>query len=198
MAVYPPPLTYDFLAAQISRPRIAESLNDWSPRPPTSVTRPTLISSTTGVAFLQPVKTEAARARISKTDSSLLICSPPEQNSLTERIVAQIRHPCPDRGGCIGLPVTRQAHVPAVRLPLRMSEHPLTIGVYPAISEMHQTILSLLGDLSLIHISEPTRLGMISYAVFCLKKKKTQKTKSKEKTNDERNTKKGKETNNIQ
>ena len=29
------------------------------------------------------------------------------------------------------------------------------------------------GDyLSLIHISEPTRLGMISYAVFCLKKKK--------------------------
>src|SRR5450756_3081145 len=31
--------------------------------------------------------------------------------------------------------------------------------------------------LSLIHISEPTRLGMISYAVFCLKKKK--KTKKK-------------------
>src|SRR5450756_915898 len=31
-------------------------------------------------------------------------------------------------------------------------------------------------DLSLIHISEPTRLGMISYAVFCLKKKKS-KTK---------------------
>src|SRR5450756_1138284 len=32
------------------------------------------------------------------------------------------------------------------------------------------------GDfLSLIHISEPTRLGMISYAVFCLKKKKKKK-----------------------
>src|SRR5450759_731 len=30
-------------------------------------------------------------------------------------------------------------------------------------------------SLSLIHISEPTRLGMISYAVFCLKKKKTKK-----------------------
>src|SRR5659263_301608 len=28
-----------------------------------------------------------------------------------------------------------------------------------------------LPELSLIHISEPTRLGMISYAVFCLKKK---------------------------
>src|SRR5665648_1165530 len=30
-------------------------------------------------------------------------------------------------------------------------------------------ILRSLKDLSLIHISEPTRLGMISYAVFCLK-----------------------------
>ena len=30
--------------------------------------------------------------------------------------------------------------------------------------------------LSLIHISEPTRLGMISYAVFCLKKKKRKET----------------------
>src|SRR5450756_11052 len=49
--------------------------------------------------------------------------------------------------------------------------------------------------LSLIHISEPTRLGMISYAVFCLKKKKktlniniyhtklTKKKKKKKKTN---------------
>ena len=33
-------------------------------------------------------------------------------------------------------------------------------------------------SLSLIHISEPTRLGMISYAVFCLKKKKTLKKKN--------------------
>src|SRR5450756_524468 len=29
----------------------------------------------------------------------------------------------------------------------------------------------ILVQISLIHISEPTRLGMISYAVFCLKKK---------------------------
>ena len=31
----------------------------------------------------------------------------------------------------------------------------------------------------LLHISEPTRLGMISYAVFCLKKKKKKKKKKK-------------------
>src|SRR5450756_3169237 len=35
----------------------------------------------------------------------------------------------------------------------------------------------LVYELSLIHISEPTRLGMISYAVFCLKKKKKTSTK---------------------
>src|SRR5665648_59122 len=34
------------------------------------------------------------------------------------------------------------------------------------------TAQGLVQQLSLIHISEPTRLGMISYAVFCLKKKK--------------------------
>src|SRR5660398_311148 len=47
-------------------------------------------------------------------------------------------------------------------------------------------------DLSLIHISEPTRLRRISYAVFCLKKKKKKnknrklkihRKKKKEKTN---------------
>src|SRR5450756_2710500 len=36
----------------------------------------------------------------------------------------------------------------------------------------HAALSQILEDLSLIHISEPTRLGMISYAVFCLKKKK--------------------------
>src|SRR5450759_5491641 len=34
--------------------------------------------------------------------------------------------------------------------------------------------------LSLIHISEPTRLGMISYAVFCLKKKTKHIKKTKQ------------------
>src|SRR5450756_2754057 len=34
------------------------------------------------------------------------------------------------------------------------------------------TLTDSMKNLSLIHISEPTRLGMISYAVFCLKKKK--------------------------
>ena len=43
---------------------------------------------------------------------------------------------------------------------------------------------ALLAALSLIHISEPTRLGMISYAVFCLKKKKNTKKKKNNKKKD--------------
>src|SRR5450756_2998013 len=46
---------------------------------------------------------------------------------------------------------------------------------HPSKSSKHAT------DLSLIHISEPTRLGMISYAVFCLKKKKKKKKTKKQK-----------------
>src|SRR5665648_1205697 len=47
-------------------------------------------------------------------------------------------------------------------------------------SFLHNTNINLIdNNLSLIHISEPTRLGMISYAVFCLKKKNKKKKKKK-------------------
>src|SRR5665648_1219504 len=51
------------------------------------------------------------------------------------------------------------------------------LGVGPVV--LYQELLTYChkGKLSLIHISEPTRLGMISYAVFCLKKKKNKKNK---------------------
>src|SRR5674476_1505125 len=44
------------------------------------------------------------------------------------------------------------------------------------------------GDLSLIHISEPTRQAEISYAVFCLKKKKKKKNNKKKKKKKLHNT----------
>ena len=40
-----------------------------------------------------------------------------------------------------------------------------------------ETVVMNYYKLSLIHISEPTRQAEISYAVFCLKKKKKQKAK---------------------
>src|SRR5450756_1954766 len=40
----------------------------------------------------------------------------------------------------------------------------------PDVDDVYMTAVQLTSGLSLIHISEPTRLGMISYAVFCLKK----------------------------
>ena len=42
-------------------------------------------------------------------------------------------------------------------------------------------------DLSLIHISEPTRRTPISYAVFCLKKKKIQKKKQNDNNKKKKN-----------
>src|SRR5450759_2248188 len=53
--------------------------------------------------------------------------------------------------------------------------HGMLYGMAPALREQRIVeVLELVDltnrkDLSLIHISEPTRLGMISYAVFCLK-----------------------------
>src|SRR5450756_2447228 len=46
--------------------------------------------------------------------------------------------------------------------------------------------------LSLIQISEPTRLGMISYAVFCLKKKKNKKKTKERKIQTKKQIKKNK------
>ena len=43
-----------------------------------------------------------------------------------------------------------------------------------------QNLEIILVDLSLIHISEPTRLLSISYAVFCLKKKIKTKKETKQ------------------
>src|SRR5665254_29533 len=49
--------------------------------------------------------------------------------------------------------------------------------------------------LSLIHISEPTRLLSISYAVFCLKKKKKQIKEKKKKKNKKKKKKRKKKQN---
>src|SRR5660398_283559 len=53
---------------------------------------------------------------------------------------------------------------------------------------MYITWKALMETLSLIHISEPTRLRRISYAVFCLKKKKktNHKTSGDNRANRER------------
>ena len=57
---------------------------------------------------------------------------------------------------------------------LRGSNTEPIIRIYAEASseEIATQLIKKVKDLSLIHISEPTRLGMISYAVFCLKKKK--------------------------
>src|SRR5665647_2850831 len=56
----------------------------------------------------------------------------------------------------------------AIRYP-RLYQNPLLLTWYSTILLSNQLGMN---DLSLIHISEPTRRTPISYAVFCLKKKK--------------------------
>ena len=52
--------------------------------------------------------------------------------------------------------------------------------------EFHRSVMvQMPTGLSLIHISEPTRQAEISYAVFCLKKKKKTKLIKKNKKNNE-------------
>src|SRR5450759_4775558 len=63
------------------------------------------------------------------------------------------------------------ALAPAKRGPKTTEPNPLTAAL--ALLRRDNARLSLRLTLSLIHISEPTRLGMISYAVFCLKQKTT-------------------------
>src|SRR5450756_1624889 len=75
-------------------------------------------------------------------------------------------------------PLLEHAHVPAVarvapphaRVPPAPAvlDHPREAAL--AAREDPRGELARGALLSLIHISEPTRLGMISYAVFCLKK----------------------------
>ena len=61
----------------------------------------------------------------------------------------------------------------------KRKEQKLTIeksNCYIELDKICASIRDTVHALSLIHISEPTRLGMISYAVFCLKKKKMPST----------------------
>ena len=52
-------------------------------------------------------------------------------------------------------------------------------------------------DLSLIHISEPTRRTPISYAVFCLKKKRKKDRKKKKQTRASKNADQSGETDSL-
>src|SRR5450756_2655288 len=105
---------------------------------------------------------------------------PPAAQASRERSVGR------GRGGCDA--TMRRMDAPEVRidvvdqdeagelLTVRRAAFVSEAQVYddPNIPPLTQTMDELRADLdlSLIHISEPTRLGMISYAVFCLKKKK--------------------------
>eukprot|EP00825_Cyclidium_porcatum_P002102 TRINITY_DN10973_c0_g1_i2.p1 TRINITY_DN10973_c0_g1~~TRINITY_DN10973_c0_g1_i2.p1 ORF type:complete len:182 (-),score=20.89 TRINITY_DN10973_c0_g1_i2:27-572(-) len=102
-----------------------------------------------------------------------------------QKIINRSDMPC---GSTVGPMTSAALSIPAVDIGNPMwAMHSIreTMGVYD-----HEYLINALTwfynhgaqYLSLIHISEPTRLGMISYAVFCLKKKKTKNKKTMHKT----------------
>src|SRR5450756_1919216 len=82
------------------------------------------------------------------------------------RSYADWREPVLPTASWAGFPILLHGRVIAV-VNVQTIEQRLTPDVVADIEPVVSTI-ALLILLSLIHISEPTRLGMISYAVFCL------------------------------
>src|SRR5450756_3105279 len=84
------------------------------------------------------------------------------------------RAACGVAGACPQVPVEAAGGLeadPHDPLPARLAPDPDLPVQEPQVAAGR--IAGVVADtLSLIHISESTRLGMISYAVFCLKKKK--------------------------
>eukprot|EP00658_Telonema_sp_P-2_P074409 TRINITY_DN6361_c0_g1_i2.p1 TRINITY_DN6361_c0_g1~~TRINITY_DN6361_c0_g1_i2.p1 ORF type:complete len:101 (-),score=12.53 TRINITY_DN6361_c0_g1_i2:23-325(-) len=76
-----------------------------------------------------------------------------------------------------GLGAVRTHTIPGSRLSRALSN--ILEGLAGS-SHTNTNATGLIHGLSLIHISEPTRLLSISYAVFCLKKKKTTRTRTKD------------------
>nr|WP_269836323.1 heme exporter protein CcmD [Salmonella enterica] len=59
-----------------------------------------------------------------------------------------------------------------VWLAVAMTVAPLALLALHTVLQRRAILRGVAQQLSLIHISEPTRLRCLSYAVFCLKKKK--------------------------
>src|SRR5450759_5583130 len=94
-------------------------------------------------------------------DDALAGLPQPEHDAL-QRVIDIARRVAPHAvdGVSYGVPALKVAGKPLIGV--SASAHHLSIFPFSPAAI----------DLSLIHISEPTRLGMISYAVFCLKKKR--------------------------
>ena len=89
-------------------------------------------------------------------------------------IAAKTAHP--ESTCCCPVLPEKTGHLHTVRneKPVKVEVGKFQIMQYEVSNKDFKALIEATGyitDLSLIHISEPTRLGMISYAVFCLKKK---------------------------
>src|SRR5450756_2250109 len=123
----------------------------------TGASAATRLSGTMTVVWLPPVTFMAARS-LPGPASSVIWNGPGGPPTISSLCSAKVR-PLP-----FGV---------ATAVPRTCRVLPYTVTWYSLLLCLTTTPppLPSVRPLSLIHISEPTRLGMISYAVFCLKKK---------------------------
>src|SRR5659263_582301 len=111
------------------------------------------------------------KGRRSRSDLPVLRSAPHRRSGERRRARERKGRPCARRGrpeGRAAGPRTGNGAHPRTVRPDRADRKGARRGAGQALQDPHREVEGL----SLIHISEPTRLGMISYAVFCLKKKK--------------------------
>src|SRR5450759_3440004 len=90
---------------------------------------------------------------------------------LTEETTSQSTKPPKNGGKVAGYnPANDTGQVIGYSHPTKQPEDVCQVVGYS--HSIEWLVIGIIYALSLKHISEPTRLGMISYAVFCLKKKK--------------------------
>src|SRR5450756_735805 len=137
-------------------------------------------SAATAAPSAQPLSTPAASAQAQGTPAAAqatLVLPGTAAQTAAPTIAPDKRTPAPAPAADGSRPI---AQIPPAQRADRFSgPAPMTIVTgtkYLAtiVTSKGNIVAELYPDtpLSLIHISEPTRLGMISYAVFCLKKKK--------------------------
>src|SRR5678810_1374453 len=93
-----------------------------------------------------------------------------EEHNRTASSVRDIASRIPESLSAIGRDISRTIE----KAISAKDDYVVAVKISP---EAQEKLEALVQALSLIHISEPTRQAEISYAVFCLKKKKKNKTK---------------------
>ena len=125
---------------------------------------------------------EAAAPAASGDTIALRVWAAEEDQTLTNELIEQFKEANPDQTFDITVGVESEANAKDdILVDPTAAADVFAFASDQLIDLVDAGVLQAVQDLSLIHISEPTRQAEISYAVFCLKKKKKKREKQKKK-----------------